>query len=138
MRLLATPPLVLALALSLLAGCNRPRFDTPADAYRSFHRHAQRGELTQAYEALSTPTREALAARAKTVAQASGGSVKEDPVALFFSNVSRPADVAEVTLVGEQGDVATLSVLSSGARRTVRMVREPSGWRVDLSEALKP
>ena len=138
MRLLATPLIVLALAVTLPAGCNRPRFDTPTDAYRSFHRHAQKGELAQAYEALSTPTREALAARAKAVAAASGGSVKNDPVALFFSNVSRPADVSEVTLASEQGDAATLSVLSSGERRTVRMVRESSGWRVDLSQALKP
>ena len=138
MRLLATPLLVLALAATLPAGCNRPRFDTPTDAYRSFHRHAQKEELAQAYEALSTPTREALAARAKAVAEASGGSVKDDPVALFFSNVSRPADVAEVTLASEQGDAATLSVLSSGERRTVRMVRESTGWKVDLSQALKP
>jgi hypothetical protein len=138
MRPLATPLLVLALAALALAGCSRPRFDTPVDAYRSFHRHVQRGELPQAYAALSTPTREALAARAHTVAQASGGSVKDDPVALFFSNVSRPADVSEVTLASEQGDAATLNVVSSGASRTVRMVREASGWRVDLSGALKP
>ena len=138
MRPLATPLLVLVLAASALTGCDRSSFATPVEAYRSFHRHAQRGELSQAYEALSTPTREALAARAKALAEASGGSVKDDPVALFFSNVSRPADVAEVTLESEQGDVATLRVVSSGTRRTVRMVREPQGWRVDLSGALTP
>ncbi|MBF5044726.1 hypothetical protein FGE12_20165 [Aggregicoccus sp. 17bor-14] len=138
MRPFAIPLLVLALAGSALTGCHRPRFDTPVDAYRSFHRLVQRGELAQAYDVLSTPTREALARRAHALAEASGGSVKDDPVALFFSNVSRPADVSEVTLAGEQGDAATLHVVSSGAARTVRMVREPSGWRVDLSEVLKP
>ena len=138
MRPLATPLLVLVLAASALAGCDRSSFATPVEAYRSFHRHVQRGELAQAYEALSTPTREQLAARSKALAEASGGSVKDDPVALFFSNVSRPADVSEVTLESEQGDVATLRVVSSGTRRTVRMVREPQGWRVDLSGALTP
>ena len=138
MRPLVTPLLVLALAASSLAGCNRSSFATPVEAYRSFHRHAQRGEQAQAYEALSTPTREALAVRSRSLAQASGGSVKDDPAALFFSNVSRPADVAEVTLESEQGDAALLRVVSSGASRKVRMVREPGGWRVDLTGALTP
>ncbi len=43
-----------------------------------------------------------------------------------------------VTLVREEGDVATVRVLSSGKAREVRLVREASGWKIDLSDSLKP
>jgi hypothetical protein len=136
MRLPVTP-LLLLLALPILGGCNRPRFDTPVNAYTSFHRFAQRGELKAAYAALSQPTQRVLEERAQAVSKASGGSVKADPVAFFFANVPPPADVTQVTLSGEEGDVATVSVVSSKGKSEVRMVREPSGWKVDLTESLQ-
>jgi hypothetical protein len=136
MRLLPAMSLLLLLLLGL-GGCNRDSYDTPVKAYQTFHRAVQRREPKIAYGSLSKPTQDALQARAQTVAQASGGAVKADPVALFFANVPPPADVTEVTLLSEEGDVAQVGVVSSTGKSQVRMVREPSGWKVDLTESLQ-
>src|SRR5687768_6442285 len=114
MRLNATMPWLLALLVLGLAGCNRPRFGTPQDAYRSFHRLVQKGELKEAWGALSKPTQDVLTQKAQTVSEASGGSVKPEPLALFFANVPPPPDVTEVSLVREEGNEATVLVRSSG------------------------
>jgi hypothetical protein len=135
MRLMPAMSLLLLLLLGL--GCNRPSYDTPVKAYETFHRSVQRRELKTAYGTLSKPTQDALQARAQTVAQASGGAVKADPVAFFFANVPPPADVTKVTLLSEEGDVARVGVVSSTGKSQVRMVREPSGWKVDLTESLQ-
>ncbi|GEN06413.1 hypothetical protein MFU01_14500 [Myxococcus fulvus] len=138
MRPTATTPWLLALLLVGMAGCNQPRFGTPQDAYTSFHRLVKRGELRQAWGALSQPTQAALQKRAQAVSDASGGAVKAEPLGLFFANVPPPPDVTEVSLVREAGDEATVLVRSSGSTHEVRMVREPSGWKVDLSASLQP
>lgn len=135
MRLPAT---LLLLALLALGGCKQQRYDTPENAYTSFHELVRTGEYKKAYSALSQPTQNALTARAQTVAQAAGSAVKPDPVALFFANVPPPPDVTGVSLLNKEGDVATVRVLSSGQSKDVRMVREPSGWKVDLSASLQP
>jgi hypothetical protein len=130
---------LLWLLLLALGGCNRPRFDTPQNAYTSFHRLVQRREFEKAYNALSKPTQEALTTRVQAVAQASGGAVKPEPQALFFANVAPVSDVTGVTLLREEGDVAMLRVLSSSNHSSeVRMVREASGWKVDLAASLQP
>jgi hypothetical protein len=137
MRLPAKPLLLLTVLLAL-GGCNRVRFDTPVNAYTSFLGLVQTREYPKAYAALSQATRDALTARAEAVAKASGGSVKPEPLELFFANVVPPSDVTGVTLLREEGDVATVRVLSSGQPSEVRMVREASGWKVDLSASLQP
>lgn len=129
-------PLLLPLLMAL-GGCNRPSYETPVKAYQTFHRAVQQGKSKEAWSSLSTPTQEALQVRAETVAQASGGAVKADPVAFFFANVPPPADVTGVTLLSEEGKVAKVSVVSSTGKSQVRMAREPSGWKVDLTESLQ-
>jgi hypothetical protein len=64
--------------------------------------------------------------------------MKAEPYELLFMNSAPPPDVTEITLVREEGDVAAVRVLSSGQAREVRLVREASGWKVDLSDSLKP
>lgn len=136
MRLSAMP--LLLLALLALGGCRKYSFDTPQEAYTSFHALVRRGEFKQAFGALSQNTQEALTRRAQELRTASGGNMKAEPHELLFMNSAPPADVTEVTLVREEGDVATVRVLSSGQAREVRLVREASGWKVDLSDSLKP
>lgn len=136
MRLFATPLLVLALLT--LGGCNRSRFDTPQNAYTSFHQLVQKGDFKQAYAALSQNTRDALVARTQSLKEASGGTLKAEPYELLFANSTPPSDVAEVTVLRQEGDVATVRVVSSGEPREVRLVREQSGWKIDLSDSLKP
>ncbi|CAM3095828.1 hypothetical protein G4177_16830 [Corallococcus sp. ZKHCc1 1396] len=137
MRPLATTTWLL-LALLALGGCNRLQPDSPVGAYQTFHRHVQRGELPKAYAGLSQPTQSNLKAQAQKVSEASGGMVKPEPLALFFANVPVPPDVQEVSLLRQEGDVATVVVRSAGRSGEVRMVREPSGWKVDLSASPQP
>lgn len=136
MRLSAMP--LLLLSLLALGGCSKYSFDTPEHAYTSFHTMVKRGELKQAFGALSQGTRDALAARAQALKEASGGNVKAEPYELFFMNSVPPVDVTEPKLVHQEGDVATVRVLTSGQAHEVRLVREASGWKIDLSDSLKP
>ncbi len=135
MRLLPATPLLLVLLA--LGGCNRLGPNTPEKSYTDFHTAVQYGEAKNAYALLSQPTQQALQARAKTVADASGGTVKADPVAFFFANVPTPADVTKVSLLSMEGDAARVEVISSTGKSEVRMVREPSGWKVDLTQSLQ-
>ncbi|WP_224243958.1 hypothetical protein [Hyalangium gracile] len=134
MRPSAMPLLVLALLA--FGGCKRA--DTPVNAYTTFHELVKKGDYKKAYAGLSQPTRDALSARTQALKDSSGGSLKAEPYDLLFTNSAPPSDVTEVTLVREEGDVATVRVLSSGQEREVKLVREPSGWKIDLSESLKP
>ncbi|MFY0529263.1 hypothetical protein ACN28I_40900 [Archangium gephyra] len=136
MRLLPAMPFLL-LAVLVLGGCNRPSYTTPDKAYQSFLEALRRGDEKTAWSVLSQPTQEALKARAETAAKASGGTVKADPLAFFFANVPPPPDVTEVSLLSEEGDVAEVGVVSSNVKSQVRMVREPSGWKIDLTKSLQ-
>jgi hypothetical protein len=136
MRLLPAMPLLL-LALLALGGCKRPSYTTPDKAYQAFLEHLRQGDEKKAYAVLSQPTQEALKARAEAAAKASGGAVKADPLAFFFANVPPPADVTEVSLLSEEGDVAVVGVVSSNVKSQVQMVREPSGWKIDLTKSLQ-
>lgn len=119
-------------ALALMAGCNRPNWSTPVDAYRSFLRALTKGDVNVAYGALSTPSRDLLAARAKELSTASGGSLRDDPAALFFVNAADAAAVTEITLRKQEGDRAVLAVTAPGGVKEVNMVREAEGWRIAI------
>ena len=127
---------LLVLALLALGACNRPSYESPVKAYNTFLRAVQRDDEKTAYASLSQATQEALKARAQAVAQASGNVVKPEPAAFFFANVPPPTDVKEVSLASEQGEVASVSVVSSSGKSEVRMTREASGWKVDLTQSL--
>ncbi|WP_375767307.1 hypothetical protein NR798_37365 [Archangium gephyra] len=136
MRLLPAMPLLL-LAMLALGGCNRPSTTTPDKAYQAFLEALRRGDEKTAWSVLSQPSQEALKARAEAAAKASGGAVKADPVAFFFANVPPPPDVTGVSVLSEEGDVAEVEVVSSNVKSQVRMVREPSGWKIDLTKSLQ-
>jgi hypothetical protein len=124
-------------ALALAAGCNRPRFDTPTAAYESFARAIQKGDYDVAWSALSSGTQRLLSDRAREISAASGGSVREDPAALFFVERVRAPPVSEIKLAREEGDSAALAVTAGGVTREVRMVKERGGWRIDSEQALR-
>lgn len=133
-------PVQLLLVLLLpLGGCNRPRYDTPQNAYTSFHQRMQRSDYTEAWKALSEPTRQALTSRAQEVARASGGAVKADAMIFFFANVPPPADFTEVRLVTQEDQTARVLVVGADqSQKEVRLVRESSGWKIDLTHSLQP
>src|SRR5258707_752786 len=65
-----------------LAACEKPRGNSPVDAYTSFSKAAQRGDYKTAYAALSQQTQKRSAARSKETSSASAGAIKDDPAAL--------------------------------------------------------
>ena len=134
MHLPTTPLLVLTLLA--LGACNK--IQPPQKVYEDFHAKVQQQQYREAYGLLSASTQQAIDARVQKLKEASGGTLKDEAYEVFFANSFPPPDVTEVTLVSEGGDVATVRVLSSGTNREVRMVREASGWKLDLSESLKP
>jgi hypothetical protein len=130
---------VLTLLVLGLAGCNRPRFDNPVDAYVSFARAIQKGELQLAWEALSTETRAVFEQRAKAVSDASGGAVRADPIALVFSPAP-PAPMKHPRVSREEGEGVVILEIEGeqpDEPALIRMVREPSGWKLDLRDSLK-
>jgi len=124
------------LVLITLAACDRPRGNSPVDAYTSFSKAAHRGDYKAGYAALSQPTQQRLAARSKEIASASGGAIKDDPAALAFSGTSRPEPLTEVKLVREDADRCVLAVAAGARIQQVTMVREQEGWKVDLTEKM--
>jgi hypothetical protein len=125
--------LVILAALSL-AACDKSRGGSPVDAYLSFSRAVQRGDAKAAYPLLSSRTQQKLAARAKEISAASGGAIKDDPAALAFSSAPRPDPLNEVKLLSQAGDRATLEVQAGGRTERLTMLKEKSGWKVDLGD----
>ncbi len=125
--------LMLCVVVALTGACNRPNWDSPVSAYQSFLRALAKGEAELAYSALSSDTRALLAKRAEEISAASGGSVRNDPAAIFFVNAAKSPAVREVTLVSQTGDQAVVSVVAGGKASPVRMVKEAGGWRIELS-----
>lgn len=119
----------------MLGGCKKAPADHPVDAYLAFTSSADRNPKA-GYDALSKKTRELLAAQAKTLSEASGGSIKNEPAEIFFSRAGRAAPVGDVKLVEQTGDSARISVTAEGKSQFVKMVREDSRWRVDLSDVV--
>ena len=123
-------------ALTVLTACDRSRADGPAEAYTSFSKAVQRGDWKAAYSALSQETQQRLAARAKEIAAASGGAIKDDPASFAFSSAPRPEPVTEVKVVRQDGDRAVLVATAGGHTQKVSMVRENNAWKIDLTEKL--
>jgi len=126
--------LLVILAVLSLAACEKSRGGSPVDAYVSFSRAVQRGDAKAAYALLSSRTQEKLAARTKEISAASGGAIKDDAAALAFSGAPRPDPLNEVKLISQAGDQATLEVQAGGGTERLTMLKEKSGWKVDLGD----
>lgn len=126
-------------ALVALGGCNRPRWDKPDEAYRAFSSAVRKGEVKTAWDALSTETRKAMEARSKQVSEASGGSVKDEPMLMFFASGYKPLPQGDLKVAKEEGQsaVVEVSIADGGATQSQRMIKEGDRWAVDLTEAFK-
>jgi hypothetical protein len=127
----------IALLVLALGACHPPPPDTPVASYLAFLSAVRQGDAVGAFDGLSTPTREKLEARAKVLSEASGGAIQNSAPALVFSAVQPTAVPTDVREVKVQGEAAELEVVEDGGAEPVRMVHEHSGWKVDLSAALK-
>lgn len=119
--------------------CGRARYDRPDEAYRSFSSALRRSELKTAWDALSTDTRKAMESRSKAAAEASGGSVKDEPMLMFFASGYKPLPQGELKVSKEEGQTAVVEVAigDGGSTQSQRMLKEGDRWVVDLTEAFK-
>src|SRR5687768_5808203 len=85
-----------ALLFLAASGCSRYRWDDPVDAYNSFVLAYQRSDYKTVFSALSEGTQKRLIERAKEVSAASGGALKDDPIALLFSSTQKPQPVTSL------------------------------------------
>src|SRR4051794_13313953 len=88
-------------ALLVLIACSKPRRDRPDEAYKSFSAALRKGEVQAAWGALSGATQKAITAKAKEVAGASGGSVKEDPALMLFASGYKALPQGDVKVASE-------------------------------------
>lgn len=123
----------------LLSACHREPAPAaaPDQAYREFaqavadaHQGKDPKSLLGYFDA---PTRAALTARADAAAKASGDdSLKEPGGSMLLGGPGAPP-LADVKVLAEQGDAATLQVSTdAGPASTVKMVREEGRWRIHL------
>ena len=102
--------------------------------YRVFVEAVQRGDLAAAWGSLSEKTRHLMEARAKAVADASKGAVKEEPALMLFQSGIRPAPAGDVKVLESDGGTAVIEVNARGVSHHIVMVRESGRWVVDLSD----
>jgi hypothetical protein len=130
--------LILGLGLvGWLAGCDRPNFDTPVDAYLSFTKAVKKSDFKTAFGALSSQSRALVTERAKATSEASGGGLSSDPAAWFFARGGRVDPVDKVELVQATGEEATVRAFSAGGTQELRLRRESGAWKVDVTPLLE-
>jgi len=113
--------------------CRPAQEHNPVAAYNTFVEALRKGDLNGAYRQLSTPTREAVEKRAAEIAAASGGALKPEPANLIFGGGGRAQPLTELTLISQNGGSATVRASAGSFARNIPMVRESSGWKVDLT-----
>lgn len=124
------------LLIVLVSSCKRePSAATPELAYRTFVDYLQKGQAKPAWNLLSAPTRERVQARSKQLAEASKGTVRDEPETLLFQG-SRPGAITAISQVRADETSATLQVTSAGGTHEVKLVKDSGKWFVDLSDTL--
>lgn len=119
------------------AACENVGTRTPAEAaYGRFVEALRQQDAPRAWASLSTRTRSSMEARAKAVADASFGTVKNEPALMLFQTGLRPRTPSEVRTIEGDGGTAVLAVRVGDKTSRVRMVLEDGRWAVDLPDVL--
>jgi hypothetical protein len=126
----------MALAVVLL-GCGGPRWDKPDEAYKTFSAALRKNDVQTAWSGLSAETKKAVEERSKAVSAASGGTVKDDPMLMFFASGYKPLPQGDVKVVSEEGQSAVVEVAVGSTTQSQRMLKEGGRWTVDLTDAFK-
>ena len=126
----------------MLAACDRqatkPPASSPEASYRQFAEALRGHDPKVAWELLSSPTKSAAVQRSKTVAAASQGLVRDDPMIMVLqSGVLPEANIGDITVVSKTEQAVQLEVGAPAHRQQVTMVKEQATgpWLVDLSIA---
>lgn len=126
---------VFLLAVVALGACQRAPAGTPQAAFLAFSDALHEGDTAVAYEALSQATRTAIEGRAKAIAAASQGTIKEEPALMLFQAGVKPMPVGEVKVVQADDRSAELEVTVGGTQQRVKLVKDGQRWMINLADA---
>lgn len=146
MRLL---PLVVVV---LLAGCQKAPPTTPDGTFRVFSEALAKSDAKSAFAMLTQKSRSVLEAKSKALAEASKGTVKDEPALLAFRTPTQAAPVISITVAQADDTKAVLEVKTcrqaldasracpAGAdvQERVTMMKEAQRWAVELPELVTP
>ncbi len=141
--------LVIAVVLS---GCQKAPPTTPDGTFRVFTDALKKQDAKTAFSMLTQKSRSALEAQSKALAEASKGTVKDEPALLAFRTPSQAAPVVSITVSQSDDAKAVLEVKTcrvsldaSGAcpagadvQERVTMMKEAQRWAVELPELVTP
>jgi hypothetical protein len=125
------------LGLAGVMACERPPPRTPEASYRTFAEALRRSDARAAWAQLSKPTRTALEARSRAIAQASGGLIKDEPALMVFQSGTRPGPLGEIAVLRSDAGSAVLLVAGSRGPQRVTVVHDGERWLVDLVDAFE-
>ena len=144
--------------LTLLVVSCRPQHDDPLVAYGAFSTAVKRHDTDTAFKALSTPTQKAIEERMKSISEAAcppGAlqadkekkdkdekekprcAVKTDAALMFFASGVKVQELGKMTVLEKSDEAAVIEVGEDGGSYRQKMVKEGTGWRVDLTETLR-
>jgi hypothetical protein len=124
-------------AMLAVAGCKQaPKPGTPDASYVAFVTSLQRGDAKTAWSLLTPSTKDVVTAKSKAIAEASHGTVRDEPEVLLFQ-AGRAGAVGEIKTLSDDGERAVLKVASAGGEQEVKLVKNSGRWLIDLSDQLK-
>jgi hypothetical protein len=144
-------PRVAAFVLLASVGCQKPSADSPEGAFRLFAEAMRKSDVKTAFGLLSEKSKATLGAKSKALAEASKGTLKDEPSVLLVSPrrasplvsvAVQEADatraVLTVTTCREALDVGGTCPKDADVQERVTMVKEVQRWAVDLPELVTP
>lgn len=141
------PLRLLVIVVVAATACQKaPTTTTAEGTFRAFHDAVKRHDAKAAFSLLAPTSRDALAARSRALAEASKGTVKDEPALMAFRTPRRAADLISITLAEAQEGRAVLVVKTCGlplgpagacppgadVQERVTMVRDAERWGVEL------
>ena len=136
----------------VLAGCQKAPPTTPDATFRVFTEALAKSDAKSAFAMLTQKSRAGLEAKSKALAEASTGTVKDEPALLAFRTPIQASPVISITVVQSDDAKAVLEVktcrLALDASRAcppgadvqerVTMMKEAQRWAVELPELVTP
>jgi hypothetical protein len=129
----------IALAAAVAGRSCRVRQPGPEAAVRDLLQAAKTGDRDAVLDLLSADTRDRLAAQARHATDLVGAAQRytaRDLISIGSSD--GVADPAEITVVDEQADRASVEVASPAGRSRIDLVKQAGRWRIDLPQYGSP
>jgi hypothetical protein len=129
---------LLCFAALALNGCHGRQ--SPDDTFRAFTVAVLSHQTDSAWNLLSHDSQDALTDLVKrAAAESPKGQVPSDPKAFLFGEDAELARPVKEIKIKDQGDkLAHLDVTTDEGTHPVTMVSENGGWKLDLTDGLKP